>query len=248
MKFSAILTILLLYGLYGCAQESYKKQVRFGLKAGVNGSLFSRTVDPFGPFQRNRFSEFSRFLRFSGLGGLTADAVLSSRFSMGAEVLFNARGMAYREENDDFVIIDEEGNEEQAYNDFNYNIDYIEFPITLNYSFNEVGGKVWLAAYAGVAPAVKVHSITKLMYEKSPEGAGRRNNNEKTTLNNVNHYNNSLLIGIKVGELKARGSAVFGDFRTSYAMLPVFKYTTADNGNNLDTRMLTFSVSLGIKF
>lgn len=248
MKIQSILSALLLYGLCANAQDPYESKLRFGVKGGINGSLFTKTVDPFGPFQRNRFNEFNRFLRFSGFGGVTVDAKVSERLSVGAEVLFNSRGMAYREKNYDVVIIDSDGNEQQAYNDFNYNIDYVEFPVTLNYNFNDVGDKVWFAGYAGIAPAIKVNAMTKLMYEKSADGSGRRNNNEKTTLSNVNHFNNSLLAGIKVGEVKSKGTAVYGDFRMSYAMLPIFKKKTAENGNNLNTQMLTLSASLGIKF
>ncbi|WP_316790378.1 porin family protein [Pedobacter frigoris] len=248
MKLKSILGILLFCGLYSHAQQPFEKKVRFGIKAGINGSLFTKTVDPFGPVQRNRFNEFSRFVRISGFGGLTADAAVAKRVTIGAELLFNSRGMAYREENYDVVIIDEDGNEQQAYNDFNYNIDYIEFPLTVNYDFNEPSSNVWFAAYAGIAPGVAINYITKLRYEKSPDGGGRRNNNEKSTLDHVNHFNNSLLAGIKVGEHNKKRTAVFADFRTSYTLLPVFNMTEADNGNNLNTRMLTLSIGLGVRF
>ncbi|TKC05023.1 outer membrane beta-barrel protein [Pedobacter frigoris] len=248
MKFKSILGILLLYGLYSHAQQPFEKKVKFGIKAGISGSLFTSTVDPFGPIQRNRFNEFRRFLRMSGFGGLTADATVSRRVTVGAEILYNSRGMAYREKNYDVVIIDEDGNEQQAYNDFNYNIDYIEFPLTVNYLFNELSSNVWFAGYAGIAPAVAVNYITKLRYEKSPDGGNRRNYNEKTTLEHVNHFNNSLLAGVKVGENNTGRTSVFADFRTSYTLLPVFNRSSADNGNNLDTRMLTFSIGLGVKF
>jgi hypothetical protein len=248
MKFKSILGLLLLYGLYAHAQDPFEKRVKFGVKAGINGSLFTSTVDPFGPFQRNRLNDFSRFFRTSAFGGLTADGAVSRRLGIGAELLFNSRGMAYRERNYDVVILDEYGNEEQAYNDFNYNIDYVEVPITINYSFNAASSNVWIAGYAGMAPGFVVNSITKLRYETPEYGGRRRERNEKNPLNNVNNFNNSLLLGIKVGENKTRGTTLFGDFRASYAMRPVFSGSMADSGNNLDTRMLTFSVSLGLKF
>jgi len=156
--------------------------------------------------------------------------------------------MAYREKNYDVVILDENGNAQQAYNDFNYNIDYIEFPITLNLNFTGTMGKVWFAPYAGIAPAIKIHSMTKLRYEKSPNGGRRGKTNEKMTLTNVNHFNNSLLAGFKVGEVKSQGASVFGDLRISHTLLPVFNRSAAGNGNNLDTRMLTFSASVGLRF
>lgn len=248
MKFKSILGLLLLYGLYAHAQDPFEKRVKFGIKAGINGSLFTSTVDPFGPSQRNRLNDFRRFFRTSAFGGFTADGSISRRWTIGAELLFNSRGMAYREKNYDVIIVDENGYEEQAYNDFNYNIDYFELPLTINYSFNAASSNVWIAGYAGMAPGFVVNSITKLRYEKPDYGGGRRARDEKSTLNDVNHFNNSLLLGLKVGDNKSRGVSMFGDFRASYAMLPVFSRSSADNGNNLDTKMLTFSVSLGLKF
>lgn len=249
MKFKSILSLLLAYGLYGHAQQPFEKKVKFGIKGGINGSLFTRTVDPFGPTQRNRLDEFRRYVRFAGFGGFTADAAISEHLIVGAEVLFNSRGMAYREKNYDVVIIDEDGNESQAYNDFNYIIDYAEFPITLNYNFSNPASKTWIAGYAGISPALKLNSITKLRYEKSPDGIGKRNHNEKADLNYVNHFNNSILAGIKIGEArKSKGPSVFGDFRTSYTMLSVFNRSKAENGNNLNTQMLTISVGLGMRF
>ena len=240
--------MMLLYGLYAHAQDPYEPKLRFGLKAGVNGSIFTNTVEPFGPAQRSRLDYFERFFRPSGFGGITVDGMLSNRISIGAEVLYNSRGMGYRERNDNVVIYDNEGYEQQAYNYFNYNIDYLEFPLTVNYNFASASSRLFFAGYAGIAPAVAINYITKVTYVESIDASGRKANNEKSTLSNVNHFNNSLLAGIKIGGINTRRPAFFFDFRTSYTLLPVFNKSSADNGNNLDTQMLTFSLGLGMKF
>jgi len=244
-----MLSILLLCGIgYAHAQDAYERKLRFGLKAGVNGSLFTKTVEPFGPEQSGRLDYFNRFFRISGFGGLTVDAAVSKRLSVGVEALYNARGMAYREKNNHVILYDSEGNERQAFNDFNYNIDYIEFPLTLNYNFSDTEARTFIAGYAGVAPALAVHAITKMSYAESVDGSGRRARNERANLNEVNHFNNSLLLGLKVGDNNPRKTSVFGDFRMSYTLLPVFKKDEALSKNNLRTEMLTFSLGLGFKF
>ncbi len=248
MKFKSVLSILLLYGLYAHAQDPFERKLRFGIKAGVNGSVFLNTVEPFGPAQRSDLGYFRRFFRPSGFGGLTVDGSLSTRVSIGAEILFNSRGMAYRERNDNVVIYDNEGYEQQAYNYFNYNVDYLEFPITINYNFANSSSRLLFAGYAGIAPAIAVNYITKVRYIESIDASGRNANNKKATLKFVNHFNNSLVAGIKIGESSVRRAVVFGDFRTSYTLLPVFSKAEAENGNNLNTRMLTCSLGIGLKF
>ncbi|MEJ2884021.1 outer membrane beta-barrel protein [Pedobacter sp. GR22-6] len=248
MKFTSILSVLLFYGLYAHAQDPFERKVKFGIKGGFNASLFTRTVEPFGPAQRARLDYFRRFFHASGFGGLTAEGSISNRFSIGAEVLYSSRGMAHREKNDYVVTYDEEGNEQQAYNYFNYNLAYLEFPITVNYNFADPDSRTYVAAYAGMAPAISVRATTKVRYAESIDASGRRAVNEKSRLDNVNHFNNSILLGIKVGEHNTRSVSPLGDFRMSYTMLPVFKKDVAANGNNLKTAMLTCSIGLGLRF
>jgi len=250
MKSNLCFFILLFYGLYVQAQEQpdFQKKVRFGVKTGINGSLFTRNVTPTANASRNDLSYFNRYFRASALAGLTVDGQLTERITLGAELLFNSRGMVYRERNNYVVIVDDEGDEEQAYNNFNYNIDYVEFPILISYNFKPSSYKLFLSAYTGMAPGIVVNSITKLRYEEGIAGDGGRGRNETLPLKYVNHFNNSLLVGMKVGDNTPFKINLYGDFRLSYTLLPVFNREVSDQGRNLDTRMLTCSVSVGVRF
>ncbi|TDQ08209.1 porin family protein [Pedobacter metabolipauper] len=247
MKTKTLLVVLVMYGLCASAQESPEKRIRFGLKAGVNGSLFTKAVDPFDDFDRRGLSYFRRFFRASGFGGVTLDAELSPRISIGAEGLFTSKGMAYREQNDAVIIIDSDGQEQQAYNYYNFNVDYLELPLTINYNFSQTSN-LFLTTYAGFAPAINIAAKTKLRYEGDVNGDGRKTRSVKDKLDHVNHFNNSLIAGLKVGDSVADKPAIFLDFRTSYLLNPVFNRSRSDNGNNLDTHMLSFSLGFGVKF
>lgn len=250
MKSKLCFFILLFYGLYVQAQEQpdFQKKVRFGIKTGINGSLFTRNVTPTANSKRTDLSYFNRYFRASALAGLTADGRLTDRITLGAELLFNSRGMVYREKNNYVIIVDDDGQEEQAYNNYNFNIDYVEFPILISYNFKPSAYRLFLSAYAGMAPGIVVNSKTKLRYEDGVDGDGGRGRNETLPLKYVNHFNNSLLAGIKVGDNTPFKVNLYGDFRVSYTMLPVFNRSVSDQGDNLDTRMLTFSASLGVRF
>lgn len=250
MKSKLCFFILLFYGLYVQAQEQpdFEKKVRFGIKTGFNASLFTRKIMPTSTATRSDFSNFNSFFRSSVNAGLTADGKLTKRINLSAELLFNSRGMVYMERNDHVVIIDDEGEEQQAYNNFNFNIDYVELPILINYNFKPSLHRIYLAAYVGLAPGIVVNSKTKLDYEEGIDGNGREAKNEILPLKNVNHFNNSLLAGVKVGDNNPRKINLYVDFRLSYTLLPVFNRKLSDKGDNLDTRMLTCSASFGVKF
>ncbi|WP_214227750.1 porin family protein [Pedobacter sp. B4-66] len=250
MKSKLCFFILLFYGLYVQAQErpDFEKKVRFGIKTGINASIFTRKVMPTSTAERSDFSNFNSFVRSSINAGLTADGRLTERISLTTELLFNSRGMVYKEKNNSVTIIDEEGEEQQAYNNFNFNIDYVELPIVINYNFKPSSFRIFLAAYAGLAPGIAVNSKTKLHYDEGVDGNGREAKNEILPLKNVKHFNNSLLAGVKLGDNSPRKINFYADFRLSYTLLPVFSRTVSDNGSNLDTRMLTGSVGVGVKF
>lgn len=250
MKSNLCFFILLFYGLYVQAQErpDFQKKVRFGIKTGINGSLFTRNVTPTANSRSADLSYFNRYFRASALAGLTVDGQLTDRLTLGAELLFNSRGMVYREKNNYVIIVNDEGDEQQAYNNFNYNIDYVELPILISYNFKPSAYRLFLSAYTGLAPAITVNSKTKLRYEDGIDGDGGRGRNETLPLRYVNHFNNNLLAGIKVGDNTPFKINLYGDFRLSYTLLPVFNRSVSDQGDNLDTRMFTCSVSVGIRF
>lgn len=248
MKSKLLLFVLLCCGLYAHGQSPAQKLIRFGLKAGINGSLFTRNTAPFDNPNRRQMAYFNRFFRPSGFGGVTIDFQVSPRLYIGTEVLYNTRGMVYREKNDAVYIVDDEGNEQQAYNNFNYNIDYFELPVTLNYNVSRKGSNTLLTVYGGIAPGIVSNAKTKLYYEESTTSDGRFAGNRRAKLNNVRELNNNLIAGLKVGEDAPDRIAFFGDFRVSHTLQPVFSRDTDDYGNNLNTNMLTFSIAIGLRF
>ena len=245
MKSKLLLAVLLCYGLYAQGQRP-PKLVRLGLKAGISGSLFTRNVAPFDGGYVRQLPDYRRFFRPSGFGGLTADFQVSPRFMIGTELLFNSRGMVYREKNDAVVIIDDEGYEQQAYNRYNYNIDYFELPLTLNYNLR--ASNTWLVIYGGIAPAMATNYKTKLYYEESTRSDGRRAQNVRERLDYVRKINNNAIAGVKVGDDTGDKVAAYADFRLSHTLRPVFNRSTNASGYNLHTQMFTFSASVGFRF
>lgn len=230
---------LVLSCLYTQAQE---KQIRLGVKMGANFSLFTNTIPPFDDAAGTKYEYFKRDIRSSAIGGITAEFLLTKGFSIGAEVLYSSRGMMYSEKNDYVVRVDENGSR-HARNRFVYVTDYLEVPVTINYNFNPPTSRAWIAAYAGLAPAMSIYSKTKLIYADNTDGDGYRANNEHASLRDVRLYNNNILFGIQAGDRK---SHLYADFRSAYTLRPVFSRSSV-NRSNLDTKMLSFSLAVGVK-
>ncbi|HKG08545.1 MAG TPA: outer membrane beta-barrel protein [Pedobacter sp.] len=234
-------------GLSAHAQVSFQKIIKIGVKAGITGSVFTKDVAPFDPHIPGYYDTFENFARLSGFGGITFDYEVTQRLSVGAELLYTARGMAYREENNDVIIYNENG-EEQAYNYFNFAIDYMELPVTLNYNVLPLQSNTWLKVYAGFARGAAVRKKTRLSYPDVDDDYYERPDAVKQELKYVKTYISSVIGGLKVGGRKTKGISPFGDLRGSYTLDPVFNRSKAANGGNLDTRMFTLSLGLGVQF
>jgi len=234
-------------GLSARAQISFQKVIRVGVKAGITGSVFTRDVEPFDPRIPGYYENFDRYVNLNGYGGITLDYEVTARISLGAELLYSAKGMAYWEENNGVVFYDEDGNRGQAHNVFYFDIDYVELPITLNVSVLRPEGKVWLKAYGGMARGAAVYKKTKITYPEvggydQPGDAGKKE------LQHVRTFNTSVIGGLKVGSNKRKSIFPYGDLRGSYMLQPVFNRKKADTGGNLDTRMFSLSLGLGVQF
>lgn len=244
-----IIALVMAMGLSAGAQVSFQKIVKVGVKAGVSGSVFTKDVEPFDPKIPGYYDTFMNAARLGGFGGITFDYNITPRLSVGAELLYSARGMSYAEENYDVVTVNDNGEEEQAYNYFNFIIDYMELPLTVNYNVLSADSKAWLKVYGGVARAAAVRKKTKLSY---PDVKGYdAPDNVKEELLHVRTFNTSVIGGLKVGGKRAINKSrisPYGDLRGSYMLSPVFNRSEAANGGNLDTRMFTLSLSLGIQF
>lgn len=238
--------MLLLFNWNVNAQSSFVKPLIFGAKLGMNGSIFTADVDFFDLSSNMNDPSFSRFLRLAAYGGVTVDYMITDRFSVGAEVLYNARGMAYRQENSGVITIGTTGKPEQSYNYFKYKIDYVELPLTAGYNVLDVASNSWLMGYVGLAPAIAVKK--EAMFDNA-NGLGPLAGKADASgeLDHVRGFNTSILAGIQYGAVPG-AVGTYIDFRASYTMLPVFTESKNTRAENLRTQMLTVSLGLGIKF
>ncbi|MEJ7557709.1 MAG: porin family protein [Pedobacter sp.] len=239
------LIMLAAFTLSCLCTQAQEKSIRLGAKIGANFSLFTQSVAPFDQKNGTRFEFFDRDARISGMGGLTAEFILTKGFSFGVEFLFSSRGMTYKEENNYAVILDDEG-ENTATNRYTYNIDYLEVPVTINYNFKEASSSLRLVGYIGMAPSMAIHGKTKLRYAEGLDGDGYRAANENSSLNNVRLYNNNILVGFQAGENSTKRLGGYLDLRATHTLRPTFVNQT-QGANNANTKIVTFTFAVGIR-
>ena len=247
IKLTLLFSLLALL-VYGQEEPIVEKPVKLGFKFAINASLFTRAVAPFDGDRAHQFDNYMTDYRGSGSGGVTARLDLKKGFSFEAEALYSSRGMAYRESNQRVIIVDDEGNEEFAYNYYNYNIDYIEIPVMLNYKFQQVGKDTFLSGYLGVAPGTVVSRKTKIRYEEARNGDRSKGRYEISSLNSVNPFNTSLIAGVQLEGKPVNKISLYGDIRCNYTLMPVFDRDINPEGRNLNTRMFTASIGFGVRF
>jgi hypothetical protein len=241
MKKASLLFTFVFISLYSSAQYQQDK-IKLGLKAGFNVSLFTRDIGQF-VLREEPWQNFNRSVRGSFTGGLTMDINMARGFSIGTEVLFSSRGMAYQEENDRIIKTDEDGREVKVYNYYNYKVDYLELPVALKYNFKPEGSRTLLIAYAGIAQAVLISHKAKLSYPRKDD-----RDNQQSDLENVHRFNKNLIAGMQIGEKEAFGMDAYFDLRGSYTLSQVFNKPEDSDGNNLHTRMWTIALTFGVKF
>jgi len=241
MKSKILLFILLSVGLHAHSQFR-DSRFKAGAKIGFNISYFTRNVDLF-DHPVDPYSSFKNSSRGSFTGGVTLDIEMVKSFTFGMEVLYSSRGMGYSQKNDRVIIETEDGQTKSASNRFQYHVDYLELPLTVNYNFKPASSKNMIIGYVGIAPALLIKNKTKLDYPKSDPD----HENQKADLNHVNSFMKSFLAGIKLGE-SYPDTELYVDFRGNYTLSKVFNRSTNEFGENLDTRMFTFTFAFGIKF
>jgi hypothetical protein len=239
---SKILLFLLLLICCKAHGQFISSRFRPGAKIGYNVSLFTKDVGAFDN-PAPPYSDFKNSVRSAFTGGVTLEIEMSQRFSFGIELLYNSRGMNYTQENERVIIETETGETKKAYNHFTYQFDYLELPLTVNYNFKPETSNKTIIAYAGIAPSLAVNKKTKLSYPKSDPD----HRNQKEDLLYVNSFMKSILAGVQFGESYAERD-LYIDLRGGYTLSRVFNRPLDDAAQNLDTRMLTFTVSFGIKF
>ena len=76
-----------------------------------------------------QYIDTKNYFRITGQFGITADYAINNQFTFTAELLYNGRGGAYQIENPNVYQVDSLGNQSAAYDTYNYQIDYLEFPL-----------------------------------------------------------------------------------------------------------------------
>ena len=233
------------------AQKFDINKVRISIKGGLNVSSFTDDVsvfDPASPGYKNSFySYFEKYSRITGTIGIAADYPINNRFTLSAGLEYNGRGSAYRVQNGG-VVVYSNGSTESDYNYYRFQLDYVELPLLAQYNVADPHGSSSVILYGGISPAVNVKAGTSYTYATSgstPVTGGTASNNG--SLPDVSSFMLSPVAGIMLGGNRNKPYQFFGDIRFEYSLLPVFN-KSSDNGENLQTSMITGGLSLGVRF
>ncbi|MBW4891543.1 PorT family protein [Mucilaginibacter sp. HMF5004] len=232
------------------AQYIDQPRVRIGLKAGLNLSGFTRDVGVFdqhsATYDNSPYVGAQNFIRLTCLFGITVDYPINNKLSFATELLYNGRGGAYQIENPNVYDTDEYGNAITAYDRYNFQIDYVEAPLLLQYKISVGQDNSTYFLYGGIAPAILVKSRTNYNYYTG-DAADASSTTKKGILYNVNGFNISPIAGLKIAWNHDAPRMPFLDIRMEYATLPVFNRTES-NGYNLRTGMWTLAIGGGLRF
>jgi hypothetical protein len=185
---------------------------------------------------------------FTGHVGLTADFRVSNALSIATEALVNGRGGAYKIENDNVVLLDSAGNQSTAYDTYNYELFYLEFPLLIRYHLPIQSSNTMYVIYGGVSPGFKIASNTIYNHYVLQPDSTVSTVSDKNQISNVRSFVVSPTFGFWV-YAKDPDMPVdfFGDLRFEYAEMPVFN-KPSENGQNLQTGMWTISFGFGVRF
>jgi len=251
-RYLIFLLAVITYCTVANAQDIDQRRVRFSIKAGLNLSGFTNDV---GVFDRNSpgyatgpYASAQNYARLTCLFGVTADYPISDKLTIATEFLYNGRGGAYHMENPNVYDTDEYGNAVTAYDTYNFQIDYIEVPLLLQYKLSTDHDNATYLLYGGIAPAMVVKSRTNYNYYTGTGNTGNAASaSEKGVLYHVNNWNISPLVGLKIAWNHDAPRMPFLDIRLEYAASPVFNRSES-NGYNLQTGMWTLAIGGGLRF
>jgi len=242
MKYILSSFLLLFLSSYVQGQEK-DSRFKFGAKAGINLSFLTHDIGPFNQPDET-YSSFKRNPRPSANIGVTLNVQMPKKFNFGVELLFNTQGATYVQENEKVQEEDDQGVERNAKNYYNYNIDYLELPLTVNYNFKSELSNTYIIGYAGIAPALAINHKTRLKYpKKDPD-----HHNQKADLPDIKSFNNNIITGVQLGEHYGSMRELYMDLRGTYMLSPVFSRSVNNQGESLYTHMYTFTLAFGIKF
>lgn len=241
MKTKSLITTIIFITTLSAANA----QLRTGIKGGVNISWFTKAVDPFDVNSEyySDYAGFRKHVRTGITGGFFVMYDASNFFSFGTEVLYSGRGNVHRVENRDAIQVDNEGNQQFAYDTYTYKIDYVELPLYVQRNLAHISN-TGLDFYAGIAPAYAFHKKRVYTYYDVSGYVDNTDKQKRTRpLEDVRNFNIFPIAGIKLG-----GSTGFFDLRASLPFYPVFTSSSAPGGGNLSTRMWTIALTGGFYF
>lgn len=224
------------------AQKFHYSRIKYGFVAGVNGSVFTRSIEQFasrtGESDRG---EYENHYRFSPMIGLTAEYRVSPNFMPSMELIYQGSGMSYRRGSGTTII--SPSGASTAYSYFHYQIDFVKIPLLANYTrMSKSDGARW-AFFGGVAPAFAIRSNVGITGWYNPDNTPV---SERTSsgypLEDVSAFNADLMIGM---QRRGESGLVVG-IRSNYTVLPVFDYSSNSRGN-LDTRIISCSLNVGFQ-
>ena len=129
-----------------------KKQIQFGLKAGLTSSKFNNAI---GPFARNE-NMFFPDKRISTEVGAVLTYKLKNAINLRGEIVYSMKGMSYRKQLPAVITYTSAG-ESKTYFYHTLRLNYFEVPLTaginITKSFISKTAKGGIYLYAGIAPA-----------------------------------------------------------------------------------------------
>ncbi|MBN1184458.1 MAG: PorT family protein [Bacteroidales bacterium] len=133
--------------------DSDTSKFGFGVKSGF-GSCFFSDIDKY------ELQGFSKSALLILNIGFSASYDLNKSFSLGAEVLYDARGGSYQKENEDVRVVNLSSNKsEKAYFSNDYRIQSIDLPVYLKLTTQILGISTFI--YVGMSPSVTLKSKYK---------------------------------------------------------------------------------------
>lgn len=249
VSLTCVILITLTFKSYAQDVSSSGKPFNIGLMLGFNASRFTERIGEFGDGNSNEYDEF---LRFGAAFGLTAKQALSKGFNLRAEFLLNARGGSYRSDNTGVSTISTDGSKSYYYK--NYRVNYLEVPLLADFDLSPQANPYKLHVHLAFGLSYGINVSSSLRYNGfSPTG---------TNMGPVQEVKEDYEV---VPFDYARGGITNGivelsfDFRNNHDT-PLFvrtRYTgslsevyevDSLNGDNMKTKMTTWTLSFGVYF
>jgi hypothetical protein len=246
MKSKIFLTVsfLLLNGFFSAllAQEN-SRSFNIGLLMGANISTFSTRIGEFGADE-----DYDEHMRIGPTLGLHARYQLKKVFSIRTELLYNARGGAYRVESS---VISIGGNGDKNYYNKNYRLNYFELPLMGEFDFmgNAPSTRLHIRLAVGASYGLPVSSTLRYNgYAPTGSTSGPLVDvKEKYDVVKVGHAKRVLnsIAELSFDFVNGHDTPLFIRIRYNGSLNKVYDQDKIE-GYNFDTKMTTWSLTFGV--